>query len=344
MPSKITIPARPLERFAAIYEALASEAPWWADASRFRHGAMAAILCEGNPLELARRLRKMSKALEKASPWHWGVSSSVRFAVSALLIQNGDTASGFIKELKRVRKLFRGERLHRGLTYELLAVLILRIQAGGAPISSDTVDRFKAIYEETKRHQRWLTGPDDFPACAILTGQQGTTRKVADDVEALYQELRNHKFTKSNSLQAAAHTMYLAEGTPRTVARRAAGLRDQLKQHKIRTSSRDYADIAGLTILERPADRVVRRVVELRDDLRRLRPKIHRSTLLSLGSGIAFLELAAPTEQMTSASRASMVARMTQAIVAAQQAALMTVATMAAVSASTSAASSAASC
>lgn len=330
MPSKVAIPDSPLDRFTAIYQAMAKISPWWTDASRLRHGAMAAIMCDGDAREVAQRVRATSKALEKASPWHWGVSSSVQFAVSALLLQNGDTPTGFIKELKRVRKLFRQQGLHRALQYELLAVLILRIQANNKPISSEAIHRFKVIYEEMKRHHRWLTGPDDFPACAILTGQPGAPRKLGDDIEGLYQELHNHKFDKGNALQTAANIMYLAEGSSRTVARRAANLRDELKRHKIRTSSYDYHELAVLAMLELPADRIARRVVEIREGLRRIRPKIHLGRPLALAAGIAFVDLVAPTEKAKAASNASTLIRV-QAMVAAQQAVLMAVAATAVV-------------
>ena len=170
MAKTLRISEPPLERFKALYAALERDRRWWRDSTRLRYAAMSAIACGGEATEVAHGIRAMGKALEEECPWHWGVSSHVQFIVAALLLQNGDSAKRFVKELVRVRKLFRREKMHRALQFELLAVLILRIQAGGKAISQATIRRFKAIHDEMKSHHRFLTGPDDFPACAILTG------------------------------------------------------------------------------------------------------------------------------------------------------------------------------
>jgi hypothetical protein len=232
----------------------------------------------------------MGADLKNACPWYWSVSSHVQFVVGTVLLQQKDSAKRFINELIRVRKLFREQRLHRALQFELLAVLILRLQAQGVTISRVTAHRFKAIYDEMKKHHRFLTGPDDFPACAILTGQPGTPQGIGDGVEAIYDQLHDHGFSKGNPLQTAANIMYLAPGTPRSVAGRAAGLRDEFRRNGMRITQRDYSEVATLSILQLPAWKVVARVLELRDELAAVRPKIHKALRFDLAVGIAFAD------------------------------------------------------
>jgi hypothetical protein len=311
-----------VDRFKNIYAALERERRWWRSTFPLRYAAIAALQCEGRPAEVARGIRTVNQRLKDKAPWHWSVSPLIQFPVGAILYQHGDTAAQFLRELVRVRGMFRTARLHRALMFELLAVLIMRLQARGKPISKETVQRFKAIYDEMRRHHKWLTGPDDFPACAILTGQEGTPRAIGEGIEVIYGELRQQGFTKGNPLQTAANMMYLAPGSAREVAARAAALQANFKKHKVRTSQGDYDQLAMLSILgERPAP-VVRRVVAIRKDLAEIRPKIERATTFGLAVGIAFLEFAAATQKDKSVSHAKVLMDV-QSVVAAQQAALM---------------------
>ena len=242
MPKRVTIAAPPLERFKAIYAALEQDRRWWRNSTRLRYGAMAAIACRGDAGDVATGIRTMSKALSEEFPWHWGVSAQVQFIVAASLLQHRDSAKAFVQELVRVRKMLRREKLHRGFQYELIAVLMLRIQGKGKAVSDSTVRRFAEIYAEMSRHHRFLTGPDDFPACAILTGRTGTPRKILEDVEAIYQEMRTHKFARGNWLQAAANIMQLADADASGLARRASAIRDEFKKRKVRIHEPDYAE------------------------------------------------------------------------------------------------------
>ena len=323
-----------VDRFKAIYAAFEQERRWWRSTVPLRYAAMAAIPCEGDAAQIASGIRAVNKGLKDNSPWHWSVSPLVQFPVGAILYQHGDTATQFLRELVRVRKLFRNAKLHRAFTFELLAVLILRLQAGGKLIDQRTIHRFKAIYDEMKRHHRWLTGPDDFPACAILTGQSGTPRAIGEGIEAVYGELAHQGFAKSNQLQTVANMMYLAPGSAREVAARAAAFKTRFKEHKVRVYQRDWDELAMLSILgEQPAP-VVKRVVAIREELAEIRPRIEKATTFGLAVGIAFLEFATAPQHGGSVSHAKVLMDV-QSLIAAQQAALAAAGAAVAVSAAT---------
>ena len=74
--------------------------------------------------------------------------------------------------------MFRDARLRRGGIYETMAILVLRIARDKKPVTADVVERFRAIYEEMKRHHWWLTGPNDFPACAMLVAQGPNGQRI----------------------------------------------------------------------------------------------------------------------------------------------------------------------
>ena len=106
-----TIPADPLGRFAALYEALNRDRGIWGDASSLRFAAMSAVTCPGEPDEVATRLRAIADEIKELSGWFGSLNSPLRFIVSTLLLLNGDSAKAFLDEVERVRPLFRrGQR------------------------------------------------------------------------------------------------------------------------------------------------------------------------------------------------------------------------------------------
>ena len=137
-----------------------------------------------------------------------------------MLYANGDAADPFLSEVDRVQAMFRDAGLRRGGIYETMAILIMRLRADKQPIASGTVDRFQAIYEEMKRHHWWLTGPDDFPACAILVGQPESPVEIGDRIEQIYQSLHAVGFSSGDPLQTAANLLYLARLDPTEAASR----------------------------------------------------------------------------------------------------------------------------
>ncbi len=261
-------------------------------------------------------------SLKEASPWHLSIGPHLRFIVAAILYQNGDTARAFMNELRRVRKVYRGERLPRTLVFELISILILRIQAAGSTITQSTVRRVRDIYHEMKRHHRLLTGADDLPACAILAGQEGTPSNLVDKTEAIYDELRALRFQRGNPLQTTANVLSLAPYLPHELARRAANLRDEFKQNGVRISQRDYDELAILSFLSQHTARIVERVLTHRDGLRKIKPKIDKATSFDLAVSLTFLELASHEMDAATLSGTKAMIDM-QAIIAAQQAVLV---------------------
>ncbi len=333
MKTRITLPDDPMSRFRSLYVELEKDRRWWRDSRRLRYAAMAAVGCEGAPTDVARGIRRMEKSLKEASPWHLNIGTHLRFIVAAILYQNGDSARAFMNELRRVRKLFRGERMPRALAFELIAILILRIQAGGSTIAQNTVRRTRDIYDEMKQHHRFLTGADDLPACAILAGQEGTPTHLVDKTEAIYEELRSQGFKKGNPLQTTANVLSLAPSSPHEPARRAANLKDEFKQGGVRISQRYYDELAILSFLSQHTSRIIDRVLANRETLKKIRPRIDRPTTFDLAVGITFLELASREVKATTLSGAKALMDM-QAILAAQQAALVCAAAAAAATAS----------
>jgi hypothetical protein len=333
------LPANPLDRFQDLYEALNADRGWFGDPSSLRFAAMTATTCQGSPVEVASSIQSMAEEIKRLSGWFGELNSSLRFIVSAILVLNGDRASDFLADVEQGRKLFRQASLRRGGIYETIAILILRLQNDLAPVTAEAVVRFKAIYEEMKRHHWWLTGPDDFPACAILVGQEASPGEIGEAIERIYQALKETGFSTGDPLQSAANMLYLSRLDPAVAAGRYSELANGFRQSGVAIWQSDYDELAILTFLSHSPRRVVERVLEHRKAMEELKPKPDRSLTFNLAASIAFLELVQLDENLEAITDAKALMDM-QSIINAQQAASASAASSAAIAGSAASSSS----
>lgn len=293
----IDLPPDPLAKFVAIYEALNSERGWWNNASCLKFAAMTAIACPGSAWDAAREIRRVADELRKRVSWFDQLRSDLRFIMSATLVFHEDDPGQFLNEVDRVKEALRAVNARRGGVYETMAILLLRGQAGNKPIAKSALDRFQAIYEEMKRHHWWLTGPDDFPVCALLVGSDGSPQEIGEDIERIYQALGRLGFSTGDPLQTAANILHLAGLAPDLAATRFHSLVEGFRRDGVSIWRSDYDEIAILTFLDQPAEEVIERVLSHRVAMESLRPKADRSLTFNLAAGIAFIELARLTRE-----------------------------------------------
>lgn len=329
------LPQDPLRRFVDLFAALDAERGWFDDVASLRFAAMAAVTCPGQPHQIAQAIRAQAEELRKKAGWFNELSGPLRFLVAAVLAQHDDRPADFMAEVDRVRAMFREARLSRGGMYEVMAILILR-GPDKKPVRSDDIARFQAIYEEMRKHHWWLTGVGDFPACAILVSQADSPAAIAQDIESIYNELHNVGFKRGDPLQTAANLLYLAHAKPSVIATRFHALAAGFRETSQRIWQSEYDELAILSFLDLPAERVVRQVLDYHDAVREVRPKPARALAFNLACSIAFVELVQPPER--SAPIADVKAMIDlQALINAQQAAVMA-GSMVAITAATSAA------
>ncbi len=331
----VDLPADPLARFVALVEALDADRRWTEDHHSLRFAAVTAMTCPGEPAAVAAAIRTRTREIRDGAGWFGELNSPLAILLAAMMVQHGDTPVAFREAVERTRKQFRDARLRRGGIYETMAVWVLRQQAGLRPIPRETIARFRAIYEQMKRYHWWLTGPDDFPACAVLCGQPATPREIGERVERLYQALHDRGAARGDPLQTAANLLYLAEGDAVAVAERFARLADAFRRHEVTIVQADYDELAVLCFVDRPADEVVAATLRCREPIRALRPRPGASLSFNLACSVAFLELVQPAGGRRAAGEVKALVDL-QAILNAQAAAAAAAATAAASAAAAS--------
>ncbi len=315
------LPQDPLARFGAIYEALNSERGWWNDASCLKFSAMTAVTCPGSPDSVASAIRDVANEIKDRSGWFGQLNSPLRFIMSAMLVMNEDRAEDFMNEVERTTTMFRAAGLRRGGIYEAMAVLILRLNSDLQPINSTSViQRFQAIYEEMKKHHWWLTGPEEFPVCAMLVGQPESPEQIGERIEQIYQELSASGQSKGDPLQTAANLLCLSRLRPHEAATRFGDLATQFHDRGVSIWRSDYDELAILTFLNHSVEAIVDRVLRNRKEMEQLKPNPGRSLSFNLAASITFVELVQVDENLKRITDAKALVDM-QAIINAQHAA-----------------------
>jgi hypothetical protein len=287
-----------LQRFNDLYNALNADRVWFSDPAPLRFSTITAVSCPGSLDGVATAIRTVSSEIRKLTGMTgvFNCTPNLRFIVAAVLVMNDDDASEYLAEVDRVRGLFRKAGLRRGGIYEAVAVLILRLQNNLRQIPSESVERFQAIYEEMKRYQWFLTGPEDFPACAMLVGEHGSPEEMGLKIEAIFQKLTSAGFPARDPLQTAAHLLFLSRACPDDSTGRYSGLASEFRDHGVSIWQSDYDELAILSFLDCPAGQIVKHVLENRLFMKQLRPRIDKLLTFSLASSITFLQLAGVDE------------------------------------------------
>lgn len=317
----VELPADPLDRFVALHDALDADRGWFGDRVPLRYAAITMLTTPGEPDRVAAAIRQHHHELGKGLGWRSGVDGSVRMVLAAQLTKYEDSPAEFLAEVERVRQLMRTMKVRRGGVYEVLGTLVLRRVLRGEPVQAEHVHRFREIYAQLKRHHWFLTGPDDYPACAMLVGRAGTPVQIGDGVEAVYQALRRDAdLWRGQALQTAANVLYLSGLEAHEIARRFAELARGLREAGYRVGQRDYDEVAVLCFLASPVDKLVATVMEYLEAIRGSLKWVDKAMGMSLASSLAFVRLVGGHETLGTVADAKLLLDM-QAIVTARQAA-----------------------
>ena len=309
----------PLDRFHALFAALDAPSGMLTDRVPLRLAAISLVPLADAPADLAARFLAVDAALDRRLGWLTSTSSSVRRVIAAQLVKYDDDPGQFLDDVARVRGLLRAAAMRDGGVYETLAVLVLRRVLAGAAIAPAHIERLAAIFAELKRHHRWLTGPDDLPACAMLVGRRGAPAEIADGIEAIYRALhRDAGLWRGDPLQAAACVLYLGGLEPGEIVERFAALVAAFRAAGATIGQFEYDEIALLCFFALPVPRIVDTVLGLRDRLDTGKWFVAR-TNFGLATNLAFVRLAGHSGALGPLADAKLLLDM-QAVVAARQA------------------------
>jgi hypothetical protein len=320
----IEFPADPSGRFVQIYEALSPDRGWFVEHSSLRFAALTTTTCPGEPADVAAAIQSLDRELQEARRWYEQFPRLVRFTLAATLHRNGDTVPAFLEELERVGRIFRDVGLGRGGLHEVSAILILRSRRELEPVTEEDVRRVKVCFDEMKRHHPWITGGDDYPACAVIAGLDDVPEAAVARAEEIYEALRGVGCSKGNQLQAAANLLAVSGDPSHVLAERFAALEKEFEGRGLHMHAGDYGQLAVLGFLAHPVMQVADRVLEHREVMSRLRPDPGKEMTFDFAVGTAFLDLCRRGRDLQEITDLSTLLQI-QAVIQSQQMALIAV-------------------
>ncbi|MFZ6182159.1 DUF4003 family protein [Nannocystis pusilla] len=313
------VPPDPLARFDELLTALDAGRGWMQDKAAIRLAAITLLVTPGDAKRLAASTRTASAILGERLRWFSGVDESVRLVIAAQLVKADAHPEEFLDDLERVRQMFRADGLRRGGVYEVLAVLVLRRLFDR--IELEHVERLHGIYEAMKAHHWWLTGPEDFPACAMLVGRPEQPAAIGAGTDAIYKALHEQAgLSRGDPLQTAAHILYLGGLEAPVIVERFSGLLAAFRAAGAKIGTSEYDEVAILSFVAQPAATIVTTVRELAAGLRARLKWLSERDALSLGANLAFVRLVGASGELGALADAKLLLDM-QTIVTARQAA-----------------------
>ena len=282
------IPSDPLARFRELHAEIELRRKWSQPAASLRFAAAALMTCQGPAYQVADRLFATADGLSRHSRWFSPLQSSARFMVAAMLLRHDGDPRRFCEDVERAGAQLRELGLRSGSTFEVLAVLILR-GAGESGLSARSLQRFADTYAAMKHHHWWLTGPDDYPACARLSLRDASVHDIARRGERFYAGLRELGLPPGDPLQLTSHILFLNPADDREVLRRFKALHAAFREAGVSMWQSDFDELACLTMLDEDTGSIVGRVLEHRAVMKELRPRMDVTETFSLASSTAFL-------------------------------------------------------
>ncbi|MGE3174363.1 MAG: DUF4003 family protein [Planctomycetota bacterium] len=281
-----TFPDDPLARFLDLADGLVAEKSWWEDRTIVRYAALPLVTADGDAPALVRSAVQAAATLKEEAGWASDLRSTLRYVLAAFAIAEGGGVRGFVKACEALRTRFRDQGVRRGGVFERTAAAMLHV--GGAGRDQD-VARMQKIYETMKQHHWWLTGPEDLPACALLTVHGGDPDGMPQRIEAIYQRLRDGGLSAGDGLQMASHVLYLAPGSAAEATERFLQLHRGFLDQGIRMWDSDRDELAILCLLATDTQRTLRTVIDHRQRIRERLRHVGPTASFSFACGTAFL-------------------------------------------------------
>jgi Protein of unknown function (DUF4003) len=325
----------PTATYLETFEKLRKRKRWTTNTTILRFVALTlASLDLGDP---HTALEHAAADLRKRAGWFSPLRSEIRYLVAAMILRRGRSIGRVHSRVLTTRKALQRLRVPRGAVRQMFAALLLVLHYEQGPVPPQTLRRVADILKRWKQDHRWLTGADDLPAAALHAMGDEAVETLSRNVEEAYQRLREAGFSRGNQLQLVSHLLGIDPRGVHSAVQRFAQMARDFKARGQSIRPQRYDEVAILTLIPGEPDGVARTVLAHRDRLRTARPRPSKEIAFSLATGITVSEKVRRSQELgTVRDLASL--QMVQAILDAQQAAVMAavVATTAASSASSS--------
>ncbi|ANU15047.1 DUF4003 family protein [Planococcus halocryophilus] len=146
----------------------------------------------------ARLHTEAVNVIKKNEGWTSPLRSHLLHVAAAFMVLKEESIESSLKLVNQNQQALNDAGFWK-TSYTYLAALLMK--------NLEEAERARALYEEMKKHHKFLTSNEDIPYAALLGGREGALEERAATMNMYYKDLREHGFSMGNDLQWLSQIM-----------------------------------------------------------------------------------------------------------------------------------------
>ena len=311
--------------FTETVEAVAKTAGWTVD-RKIVLAIASTYVATGKTFD-AKKYKEILQEMKKQSSWVSPLRSSVGHSLAASLMEEENPQQA-VANLIENEKILREAKFKSG-NFSFIGAQFLTKDPDEKRLHAQNA---RALYEEIRKHHRFLTSYDDIPYTVLLSHPNDDVVVRAELMNRYYKELRTYHFSAGNGLQWLSQVLtFLSVQYDSNLVPSVVSIRDTLKKQRVKVKTMHYPLLGFLAILKLNAIQL-QQIIDLYHELKGLkRLKWHREFVFFMAVQISIYDMAIVQQSLSMAILSSI-----ELLIQAQQAAIMASVTAAAVASSSS--------
>ncbi|SFP67940.1 DUF4003 family protein [Salibacterium halotolerans] len=232
-----------IEQYVDDYETLKKALRWKVFDDLVIMNTASIYVMNGRTLDTARFL-ELAEQLKKRSGMFSSMNSPPRFTMAGMLDASMEDAEASVPELFRVYQILKDHHFRSGASTYMAAFTVMK---NSAP-SEETARRTMDLFQKMKKEHPMLTDANDYPLAVLLAMEK--ENDMVEKIETCYDALKREGLTSGNHLQFLSHILTLgSEGQPQQAAGRSAEMMETWKQSGWKAKTMYYPVIGVLSLL-----------------------------------------------------------------------------------------------
>ncbi|ANU24373.1 DUF4003 family protein [Planococcus donghaensis] len=178
--------------------------------------------------------------IKKNEGWTSPLRSHLLHVAAAFMVLKEESIESSLKLVNQNQQALNDAGFWK-TSYTYLAALLMK--------SPEEAERARALYEEMKKHHKFLTSNEDIPYAALLGSREGTVEERAATMNMYYKDLREQGFSMGNDLQWLSQIMTFESPVynPEMVGKVVA-IQQFLKDEKVKIKYAQYPILGFLAV------------------------------------------------------------------------------------------------
>ncbi|WP_141433550.1 DUF4003 family protein [Bacillus sp. 03113] len=238
-----------VDLYKMIYFHLKNKMKWKISDSRILVAIASLYVINNRSLDLSRFMH-LSHYIKNNVDICSTLRSQHRFTVASMLdVRFNNPESKFHECLEIYKKMIRKGFARGEFTY--LAAIIMLSNTIEKDIYDHIIDRSLEIYRGMSQKHFFLTSKSDYPLAVLLASRNESNENVLHNIEEIYERLNKTGFSKGNDLQSLSHILSLEKYTDTNLLiDRSIQLYQALDKFDFNPSPMHYSSIGMLALLK----------------------------------------------------------------------------------------------